>query len=649
MSTLGLMSLGSRAMGAAQAQLQTTGNNITNASVEGYSRQSVVLTTAHSQYTGAGYIGRGVDVSTVSRAVNSFLTDEVAQTASAAAMDRTQADLLDQLQSAFGTGENGLGYATTQLFSAWSDLASNPSDASARRVVLARADDVASLTRNTSSQIESMQASVVDGVKAGVARVNELAGQVANLNQQIMSARGSSQAPNDLLDQRDQLINQISQYVQVTRVEQVPGDGQGRSSAGQSTNAVNLFIGGGQALVLGTSAATLVATRDEVDDAKVGVAIEVGATTQALDETALGGGSLAGQLAFQNDDLRDARFQLDRLVASMTSEVNAQQQLGLDSTGAAGKALFTSAWTKDGVDSYRLAGHAAQGNQSAAAPTISTTDLSLLADSDYELRADANGSTYTLTRLADGVQTTGVLDGQAVDGFELHIGAVAAAAGDSFRFRPFADAAQGLQLAIREPGQVAAAAPLTARAAAGNTGSGTVTGAAITATTVISSAWSVKFTDNDGHYEINGQAASDTWTSSRPISYQGMALSLTGTPRMGDTFDVTPTRNFASSNGNALAMVSLGTRPVLDGANLADAYASVLSDVGVRVQSARSSADVSEAVAGQTRQNLSSQTGVNLDEEAARLIQYQQSYQAAAKILQVAQKIFDTVLGIANG
>jgi flagellar hook-associated protein 1 FlgK len=142
---------------------------------------------------------------------------------------------------------------------------------------------------------------------------------------------------------------------------------------------------------------------------------------------------------------------------------------------------------------------------------------------------------------------------------------------------------------------------------------------------------------------------SGNWTPGSPISVNGIQISLSGAPRANDQFDVAPTRNWASSNGNALAMVGLGSQAVVDGANLADAYAGLLSDVGVRVQSANSAAEVSGSVASQAKATLSSQTGVNLDEEAAKLIQYQQAYQAAAKILQVAQKIFDTVLGMTNG
>jgi flagellar hook-associated protein 1 FlgK len=573
-----LMSLGTRAMMAAQAQLQTTGHNITNASVDGYSRQSAVLTTSAGQYTGAGYIGRGVDVSTVSRAVNGFLTAQVSDTGATAAADRTQADMLDQLQKVFGTGTEGLGYATTQLFAAWSDLASNPADLSARQVVLGRAGDLASASSNIADQLGALQTSATEQVQTGVDRVNELAGQVAKLNLQIAGGPGGNQSPNDLLDERDRLIDEISQYVQVTRVEQRSGDSATANGSGATAprnGAVNLFIGGSQSLVLGSNAYSLSAAPDTTDPTKLALSIQVGSQTQTLNDTTLGGGSIAGLLTFRNDDLTAVKSRFDQLVTGLADDINAQQRCGV--------AL-------------------------GANPGDPVSDI---------FGIDGSG---------------------------------------------------GLTLVLHDPKGLAAANPYVVTANAANTGTGSVASMSMTSQPVSSHAMKLEFTDNNGNYQLTDglvppvQVFQDStvtgtpWSAGTPISYDGMSLTLAGKPVMGDSFDIAMTTNSADSNGNALAMVALGNRRVIDvdplvpgsGANLADAYARILSDVGVRAQSAASSADVSESVAARAKSSLTSQTGVNLDEEAAKLIQYQQSYQAAAKILQVAQKVFDTVLGMAN-
>jgi flagellar hook-associated protein 1 FlgK len=547
MSTYGLLSLGTSGMAAAQAQLQTTGHNIANASVEGYSRQKAMLSTTAGQYSGSGYIGRGVTVQTVTREVSSFLTDKAAQTQASAAADQSRQTMLEQLQSSFGTGENGIGYATSNLFNAWSDLASNPGDSSARQVVLARADDLASMVRNTSDQLDTLQSSVNDEVKTKVSSVNEMAKQVAALNQQIAGYQGQGQTPNDLFDQRDQLVSQISQQVQVTRLEQKDG-------------SMSLFVGGGQSLVLGANAYQLTAHPDTNDQSHIAIGVKIASSERPLGADALGGGALQGLLKFQNDDLSAVRSQLDTLAGSIASQVNQQQSLGVRADGQTGTALFSV---------------------SAKQPA---------------------GSMRTL---------------------------------------------------LSQPADLAVASPVSVSAAQANTGTAKVASFSFSSTdTMPSKPMTLAFTDNNGAYTIQDAsgtvAASGTWSAGQPIKQFGFELQLSGVPKKNDVLTLAKTVDPASNNGNALAMAGLANQANTAGATYTDAYASTLSDIGVRVQGATSAASVSSTVAAKAKEELSSRTGVNLDEEAARLIQYQQSYQAAAKVLQVAQKVFDTLLSLGS-
>jgi flagellar hook-associated protein 1 FlgK len=632
------MNLGTRAMFAAQAQLATTSHNISNASVQGYSRQETQLTTSDGQYTGAGFFGRGVTVQTVTRAVNAFLTDQVAQTGAAAASDSARSDKLNQLESAFGTGENGLGYASTQLLNAFADVATHPADLSARQVVLSKSSELTSQFRSTSDQIESLQASVKSDVGNDVASVNTMAAQVAVLNQQIQQMNGTGHSPNDLLDQRDQLVQKISQYVQVTRLQQDDG-------------SLSLFVGGGQSLVLGTSAYQLKSVPDPFDASRVGIAITVAGQDRPLSSSALAGGAIAGLLAFQDKDLSAMRTQLGRLAATLGDAVNQRQSLGLDLAGSPGAAMFSfgngstlpavalaaSSNAKDGAGNY------------IASVSISVTNANALQASEYELREDpANGGQYQLTRLSDGQVTSGLNDGSTVDGFTLHI-ATPLQPGDKFLLQPVSAAAQNIALAPSDPRAIAAANPLTVTAAAGNAG----TAAAgsfkmVSAPAAPYGPMTLAFTSSSGDYEIRdsggGVLSAGVWASGSAIAYDGFALSLTGAPKAGDSFAIDPTPDVRTSNGNALSFVDLGTQAVVGQSTFTDAFANTLADLGTRVQSATSAADASTAVASQSQSALGSDTGVNLDEEAARLIQYQQSYQAAAKILQVAQKVFDTIL-----
>ncbi|MBX9717048.1 MAG: flagellar hook-associated protein FlgK, partial [Burkholderiaceae bacterium] len=252
MGTGALSSLGTRALGAAFAQLQTTGNNIANANTRGYSRQEVELSSSNGQYTGAGFFGRGVDISTVTRAHDDFLTQQAALTRSQASADSARSDQLNQLEAVFGVGEAGLGHAATQFFNAFTDVSTKPQDETARQVALARAGDLASRYNAAARQIDTLQAGVTQQIQVSVTSVNSLTQQIAALNKSIVDARGLGQPPNDLLDKRDTAINDLSQYVQVSTV---PAD----------DGSLSVFLGGGQALVVGAQTTKLLAMYDPYD------------------------------------------------------------------------------------------------------------------------------------------------------------------------------------------------------------------------------------------------------------------------------------------------------------------------------------------------------------------------------------------------
>ena len=643
MSSSALMSIGTRAMTASYAALQTTGNNIANANTVGYSRQQVELATAGGQYTGMGFFGRGVDVTTVSRAHDAFLVREAQLTQAIASADQERLAQLEQLERVFGTGESGLGYLSGQLLNAFADVASRPQDLASRQVALARADDVAAGFRNAASQIDALQAGVVSDLGTSVKAVNSLAQTVASLNRQIASALATGHAPNDLLDQRDQAIAEIGKYVQVTTIAADDG-------------SLNLFIGGGQRLVLGGDAAQLVAMADVYDPSQVHLGVVEGGRTRLVPDDSLGGGSIAGLLRFQNVDLRDARNLVGQMAAALGGALNEQQALGLDLTtpsGAPGGDLFI-------VGAPRV--QAASVNAGTAVVTLAAADPAQLQASDYELRFD--GSNYTLTRLgsADLPQTftpAALAAGVTVDGMQIRLASGTAAAGDRFRLQPVAAAASGMQRAFDDPRGIAAASPVTATLGVSNTGTATI--ASLDVKSPIASPVNavVKFSVNpmtgDTTYQLSADGgstygAAQPFVAGQPIGFTDgggnllWELGVTGTPADGDLIAVDPTLVPAASNGNALALVALRDAALVSGATVTDAWSAALGEVGVRVQGAQGAASMSAAVAADAAARSTSVSGVNLDEEAARLIQYQQSYQAAARMLQVAQTVFDTLL-----
>lgn len=628
-----LMSIGTRALGAAYQQLNTIGNNIANANTPGYSRQQTIQVTSEGQYTGSGYFGRGVTVQTVTRATNIFLTQQAAAARAGAAADGVRRDMLAQLEQVFGRTAAGLGHAATQLFNAFSDLAAAPADMSARQSVLARAEDIASMTRAYSAQLDMVQANVRNDVDNGVREVNTLAQQVAALNQGIARASVSGHTPNDLLDARDELIRQISERIEVQTI-------------GASDGSVGLFIAGGQNLVLGNQANQLLALRDEYDPFRVQLGIAVAGQQTPLAASAAGGGTLAGLLTFQAVDLAEARNRLGQLTAALAGAANAQQSFGIDLSGGSGAPMFEFAPPV----ALPARTNAAAGGVFVADVTLAITDASALKASEYRMDNDpANPGQYRITRLSDQQVFSGVSGGDVIDGFSITVGVPAPQPGDRFLLRPSGGAAAGMAMVLGNPAGVAAGSPITAVAALANTGSASVASLSIVgAPAGAYQALSVRFTSASGDYDIvdagNTVLSSGTWSAGTPIAWDGFELALNGRPANGDAFAITPTVYPAASNGNALAFDRLASRRLVDGQTYTDAYAQVLSDMGARTLGASLAADTSSAVAARASEALAGAVGVNLDEEAAKLIQYQQAYQAAAKVLQTAQSVMDTLL-----
>jgi len=656
----GLLTLGARAMFANQAALQAVSQNIANANTPGYSRQSVVLANSAGQYTGAGFFGKGVDVQTVVRAHNEFLTRDAASAKAAATMDSTRADQLSRLQKVFAPGNDGIGYAAGQFLNSMMDVASRPSDPSARQVALGRAGELATRFANAGGQLADMQAGVTSDLRAEVTVVNQLSQQIASINDQISKTRGSGHTPNDLLDQRDLLISKLGEHVAV-------------STLAADDDTIGVFIGGGQRLVLGSHAEKLQVGTDLYDTQRSVLSLSEGGSLRPLDENVLTGGSMTALLRFQNSDLQDARNLLGQQAAALGTRVNAQNALGLDLSVPPGKGapIFNVAAPRvlaASTNTRNPDGTFATGVQA------SIVDAGLLQASAYRLTAPTTGG-YQLTRLSDGLVRS-VADGDSVDGFKINFAPAAPVAGESFTIEPVGLAAANMARVLDAPTGIAAASPLTASTSVDNTGTATVDSvyAVNSSFDATKAPMSLVFGDPDPAdankvlYSLtlaDGSVLSGSWGAGQAIGNQpaagidlGFEMRLNGVPRKGDTIAIDPTVYTATNNGNAKAFLNIqteafvGQRVLADGsiavgATISDAYAASMSEIGARVQGANYLSTVSTSVAADAETTRAGQAGVNLDEEAARLIQFQQAYQASAKVLQTAQTLFDELMRVA--
>jgi len=625
---MSLLSIGTRGLAAAQGELSTASHNIANVNTPGYSRQETVLATATPQYSGGGYFGRGVDIATVRRQYDQFLGSAVQTSGSRAAADAARSDGLSQLDKLFANPDQGIGAAMDDVFGAANDLASRASDSAARQVFLNRNQQFAQRVTTVGQALDQLGRTTNAQISQTVSQVNNQVAEIGRINGQIAQMKSTGQEPNDLLDRRDQMLQDLNQLISVNAV--TGNDG-----------SFNLFAANGTPLLVGARASELVAVPGTSDPNQWTVSLKQGPSLQSLDGMDLGG-RIGGLMQFRDGDLRAVMNQVGKIAVTMADKVNTQQSLGVDAAGNSGQAVFS-------IPTPRAI--PASTNTGAARITASFADTGALTASDYKV--DYDGSAYTITRLADGLITTAPIFPATVDG--LRFDAVgAAAAGDSFVVQPFSLAATSIATRPLMPKDVAAAQAATVQTTATNQGSAVVKKFdVVRSTTDTVLPVTVTFNDPPNSFNVVGLASGDLanvpYTPGQPVpaapaDYNGWRLTLEGTAVAGDTFTVKPTANPATNNGNALAFARLSDQRSADGSTLAESYAQTLGDVGIRVQSARDASTVSNNLLSEAQSRQQAVSGVNLDEEAANLLRYQQAYQASAKIIQTSQQVFDTLL-----
>lgn len=634
-----ILNVGARSLLVNQKILETVGNNIANVNTPGYSRQSVIVQNVDGQFTGGGYYGNGVDITTVQRNYSDFLTKQAALMKSVASSDSARYDKLQQLESVFASGTNGLGASVSDLLNSFSDIVSAPSDLTARSVALTSADEMAARFQTAANQLYELRLGVSQQLQTNVTTINNLATQIAKANQEISRAMGSGHEPNDLLDQRDQLISELNKYIQTTSVP-------------SSNGTVGVFVGGSQALVLGTTVSPLeVAPTDFSGDPNQSqLMINVGATKYPINEAMLGGGEVAGLLRFKNEDLVNAGNLLGRMALAIGTRMNEQQALGLDLNGNPGSALFTLSAIPSG---YPADSNTPPGTTLSIGVQTSPSGTTQFVASDYEVTF-SSGTAGSIVRLSDGTTTAfdfSVTNPVKIDGLDIQQSATPATAGDRFLLKPFSTAAGSIATAFSSPRGLAMASPVTASIGAANTG--TLTVADLTARSMPApAAVTLNFTSASTYTRSDTGATVHTYTPGQPIEYTypavaplaGWSLTLKGTPQPGDTYSVQPNAYPALNAGNAQSMLNLRDLAMFDGGPLTDGYAGLMAEIGIQVQSAKSASTVSSNIASSVEQQRTSVSGVNLDEEAAKMLQYQQAYQASGKMLQLAQNIFETLL-----
>lgn len=612
-----LLGTGISGLLASRVALDTTGHNIANASVPGYSRQTVTLATRNPEHAGSYFIGRGVDVVGVQRAYSQYLTTALWNQDSSFQRATTFNQLTEDLNNLLG-GSNNLQAALDGFYSSVQDAANSPDSAPARQAMLGKAASLAGTFHTLDRQLGQQANQVNQRISDSVSAINSLAQSIADLNQQIDREAAGGDPPSDLLDRRDQLIQQLSEQVGVTTSAQ--------------GNSINVFTGNGQTLVSGSTALALKAAPDPYDPTRVNVVSQTGATLDGQ----LQGGTLGGLLDYRSSVLEPARNRLGRAAIAFASAVNAQHRQGMDLNGQLGGELFSLPAPQ---------ALPAGGNAGNAALTASIADVGALQASDYILKFDGSNWTATTTG-GNPVAVTGsgaAGDPLSFDGLQLVV-AGSASAGDTFKIEPTRAAAGSIQLAVSDPNKLALAAPFKIATADGNQATAGVMKITDANDPDVLQPVSIKFT-SASTYSING-TGSYPYSAGSPIEVNGWSLSLVGTPATDDEFTISPNGNGVGDNSNALALGDTADLGVLAGGTVSAgaAYASLIADVGTTGAQAQVNLDSQTSLYQQAQQSQQSVAGVNLDEEAGNLIRYQQSYQAAAQVISTANTIFDTLI-----
>ncbi|WP_420477218.1 flagellar hook-associated protein FlgK [Noviherbaspirillum sp. ST9] len=630
MANTSILGAGQSALTAAQTGLVTTGHNIANVNTPGYSRQVVVQSASAGQDIGVGFIGKGTEVSTIRRVFNEFLHNQVvAGETTKGAIDSFYAQI-KQIDNMLADATSGISSTMQDFFEGIQDVAANPGSAASRQAMLSSAEAMAARFDSIGGRLDEMRQSLNGQITSSISAINTYAQQIGALNDAIEKAQGTAgegKPANDLLDQRDQVIAELSKEVKVSVVKQ--------------GNSYNVFMGSGQALTVGTQVFKLTAAVNTTDASKLQLAYVSNGTMTRIPDSSITGGKLGGLLDFRNNSLDVAQNELGRVAIGLAETFNAQHRLGQDQTGALGGAFFTTGTPRV---------NASTANTGTGAVTATITDASQLTASDY--RITHVGGNFTVTRLSDNTTfPTFTTFPQTIDGITIASASAPASFGanDEYVIQPTREGATSFGVAISDIKNIAAAAPIRTAVATTNTGTASVSAGTVNATNVnLQQPVTITF-NADGTYNVNGTGTGNpvnqAYTSGGNISYNGWTIQISGTPSAGDTFTIGPNTGGVGDNRNALKLAGLQTANTLEGGmTYQNAYTEMVSRVGNKTRELEVTGKAEEKLLAAAIQAHQSESGVNLDEEAANLMRYQQAYQAAAKVMQTASQLFEMLL-----
>jgi len=633
---------GRTGLDAAAAALATVANNTANVNTPGYNVESVKQAALPG---GLNQPGQGTQVSSIQRAYDQFVFAQMVNATSANQAAQVAQNSTENLSAIFPVasgGAGGLGVSITSFFAGMAGISQDPTSLPNRQTFLSDATALAANFNSVGNQLAANLSSLNGQLANAVAQVNTLTQQIATLNGQIQAQTASGVTPpNGLMDSRDELVTQLGSEIGVNVVS-------------GPDNSVGIYTTSGAMLVQGSTAANLVAASGGFGGSSLSIIYQP--TGQDI-TASLSGGTIGGVLGSEAQIVA-AQNSVGALAVALTSAINTQQTLGLDLNGAQGGSLFS-------VSGPTVL--ASDANTGSGTLTATITNTNAFLPANFVVAKTASG--YQATNTATG-QVTALGGGPtlSLDGMTLAVSGTINT-GDSFEVEPTATSAQTLKVTVADPATIAAASPYVATPSSnlGNVtasafsaaASGTLpAGSVIVPASYFGQSLSVKFTSAttfnvltasnaviaSGSFSAgNGATIAAAYPSPPAPTGEVAEFSLSaGTPAAGDSFSLTP--GGINSNGNVLAMTSLASQNIISGQSLSSAYSTLVGQVGAAGQTAKFNAQSAQGVMSQIQAVQQSISGVNLDEQAADLVTYQQAYQAAAQVIASAQALFQTLL-----
>lgn len=601
------------ALSTYQRALATTSHNISNAQTEGYSRQQLRL---ESIAPAGGLVGNGVAVQSVLRSGDEYQLQNMRQISSEFNALQTRSDWLSQVQNIVAESNRGVNASLGELETALQEVSSSPESAAARNQFLTELADVAASFQRMDSQLAEVAKGVDVSLQSAVERINQLADNIATLNVQVArSEAATSNEAGDLRDQRDQAMNSLSELIDFKSVEQDDG-------------SQSIFIGDGYALVLSGETQRLSVDADPFHDQRSIIVMGGGSNgdSNAVQvDRGLRGGELGALLQFRSEDLDQARTDLGYIAVSLSEQMNQQHRAGLDANGERG----TDLWR--GVNAAVQAGPGNSGNAQLA---VSIADAAALEPRDYQLRFD--GDSWLVLDRATLQPVSESLD---FEGLSVNVNGTAQA-GDEFRLSLAYGGAAQLRLNISDSDKLAFSADAIIESAPEGLEEGLMLKGLDPDGTVSNTAASVAF-ESPTQYRIDGGAL-QTVGDSAEISVEGRIWALDFQPEGGETFVLATAGKALGDNHNVLRM--LQGLDSLDQSSAISLGEEMVSGIAGDLASVQAYRDSEQQLLSQAESTRQSAAGVNLDEEAANLLRYQQAYQAAARAMSMANGLFDDLL-----